>query len=184
MRLNIVLVPSPNQRKFYEALSKRYFSKMHSGYLLGQGSIPHITLCQFECAASEAKEIFAQFYCKFHQLSCNPEFLGLSIIQLGGQFSGLQAAELSIVRHENIMDLHRATVAFVRTHGIHPINRAGELYRPHLTLAFFDPVKVSVASMPLCLPREVFQKQKFDVVMGLADTYWQCSKIIENQNEL
>lgn len=136
-----MLVPSAQQRKFYEALSTHYFAEVHSGYLLGQGSIPHISLCQFEYAVSEVEKIFKQWCCEFRQWHCHPEFSGLSIIKLEGQFSGLQAAELSVVRHTHMKTLHRNVVAFIRERGIQPLNAVEDLYRPHLTLVFLILLK-------------------------------------------
>lgn len=181
-KYNIALVPEDKEYSLYIDSAQNNFKSIATGYLLGQKSLPHISLCQFECEADNP--ILLEIH-KFIRSSLAqpiyPEFQSLNIVALQGEFKGQFAADLGIARRDDLLVLQAACSIFLEKSHLKPLNVIGNLYRPHLTLAFF---KLQSALMLPSMPNQLIgaSKHPFYVKLGQADSNWQYIRILKAKN--
>ena len=186
-RYNIVLVPSSaeDREKFVNFAQK--FAEEHlielQGYLLGNDSIPHITLCQFDGSDKELEKIKNVLQILVYSNGGYiPSFnIFNSKIILSGNLTGKEAIDLGVEKTSEIMTLHTDVSDIVKKIGLTPLNPSGDLYRPHLTLAFFKPQAIPVPDLILL---EQFNSINFTIALGKADDNWQLVNILITQKDL
>lgn len=164
--------------KFVE-VSHNLCAHLHDGYLLGAKSLPHISICQFECNNIKTVQAISA------QLKNNtdlffPKLAGISCLPGEGEFAGSVWIELALLREQALIDAQNKMAALLKTFGITTLNSLGSTYRPHLTLAkitqncfwnisFMDFSKfISLHS----------RKISFKIAVGVADQNWQFVEII------
>lgn len=131
----IVLIPPQDIVRICIHEAQKMFLSMSDGYLLAEHSLPHITVCQFECDREEVaqatwKEIASQTMDSFPV-----RLRGVSFIKGIEAHREFYWAELAVARDEELMKVHQLTVAVIQARGLGCLNAVGDLYRPHLTLA-------------------------------------------------
>lgn len=131
----MIALASPQEiRGKYIQAAQKLFSSASDKYLLSEHSLPHITLCQFDCEEKDATAIWDELTdLKMHSYSVR--FNGFSFIKGLDVHRDFYWAELSIARDEEIMKIYRTTDAIIHSHGFTCLNEQGDGYRPHLTLA-------------------------------------------------
>jgi|GEM_PF-949609 len=181
-KYNIVLTPSLESSKIFTQFAQENFRTLYDGYLLGDNSIPHISLCQFSGTKKQLEQVIEKLKLLNYSPAYSPTLQSLNIVKLGGSFVGKHAADLGVVRTPEIMELHRIVTEVVEKVGLQPLNAKGDLlYRPHLTLAFFPPQ----TALSVYNPEELFSEYTpFTVAVGSADENWQFTKILANQTDL
>ncbi len=135
MRFILALIPPKETVAAFIQAAQMLFASDNDGYLLSETSLPHVTVCQFECdSEQEARAIWQ----RVDSLNIQPiplRFTGVSFVKGTGLHKEAYWTELSIARNENVMRIHRIASEIVRAQGFHSLNDSGDLYRPHLTLA-------------------------------------------------
>lgn len=197
MRYNIALIPArPTFYRGYVQSAQRNFAHRYNQYLLGKDSIPHITLCQFDDtsqfdeksgAGQEAvQKIIKKLATQFVDHVFHPSFIGIHFLKLSSQFgelfsSDLFSVELLAQRESKLVSLHEKVVSMATDMGFQPLNTLGAAYRPHLTLACL--ASLSTLSIP-AFPHDLLGTPSFPFVvrLGIADEYWQFTKILHEQH--
>ncbi len=180
-KYNIVLIPSLETHQKFIQFAKECFGKIYNGYLLGENSIPHISLCQFEGTKEQLQQIIEGLKGLRYSSYYSPTLYSLNTVQLGGSFTGKYAADLGVDRTPEIMQLHYRTTEVVKKIGLEPLNAKDDRYRPHLTLAFFDPQ----AALTILNPEKLFGNNvPFTVAVGIADENWQFTEVLSKQTDL
>ncbi|OGN63359.1 MAG: hypothetical protein A3E80_02885 [Chlamydiae bacterium RIFCSPHIGHO2_12_FULL_49_9] len=120
----------------YIRAAQGLFSSTSDSYLLSEHSLPHITVCQFECDQGQiAHAIWKEFAKQTDDLSISVRFTGVSFTKGIGGHQEFYWAELVIARDAAIMKAHHLAVTAVQNRGLVLLNEIGDLYYPHLTLA-------------------------------------------------
>lgn len=160
-RYNIALLALEKEPYIQEA--KRLFSKVHDNYLLGDGSFPHVTLCQFyaddltlEAVLRDLQEIKRWPF---------PTFTGISF-QKEKDTSRWWAA-LSVLREEPLLHLRKNMTSLLSSHKIVPLNPSETSYLPHLTLARISSQEIRPFDDTLLTQRP------FALALGEADFFGQ-----------
>ena len=148
MRFILALIPPKQTISVYLHAAQMLFSPVHDGYLLSDNSLPHITVCQFECDNENDVQVIWKQIEKLNIRPFSPRFTGLSFIKpFSPRFTGLSFikgvgvheeyywAELSVARDQEMMKVHQLAAGIIRSKGLACLNDSDNLYRPHLTLA-------------------------------------------------
>ncbi len=135
MRFILALIPPKQTISAYLHAAQMLFSPVHDGYLLSENSLPHITVCQFECDSENEAQIIWKQIETLNLRPFSPRFTGLSFVKGVGVHQEYYWAELSIARDEEIMRVHQLAADVIRSKGLACLNDSDNLYRPHLTLA-------------------------------------------------
>jgi 2'-5' RNA ligase len=166
IRYNAALLALDSQRYVGEA---QRFAKQAQGYLLGDHSLPHVTLAQFYAN----QQAYAAIVHDLQKVTNIPhlEFTGFNFGK-DDREEGTWWVSLSIARNPTLMDLHQSVCTILKKHQIQPINRIGDLYRPHLTLARIQKVHLEDLSSAALDP------SPFAFVIGEADEFGQFKKVL------
>jgi 2'-5' RNA ligase len=134
MRYILALLPSDQQKRAYIQAAQTVFSSICDGYMISEGmSLPHITLCSFQCADEKLAEVYTQVeHWKIN--SCPIRFMGL-MLKKGKIPPHHYSINLSVARDPAILHLHHQTLHLLDDFNITPLNPSKDLYSPHLTLA-------------------------------------------------
>lgn len=180
MRYNIALIPEKTSAyEPYVQCAQQNFGTIHKYYLLGEKSIPHVTLCQFEGHGdmSGLAKVMKKLEAIYSGRLFNPVFMGLNFLKLTAEFSNLYSVELLVHRDQALSELHDSVTSMVTELGLVPLNAHASLYRPHLTLACLaKPDSVVVPRFPQNLLGT--PDSPFVVKLGVADDYWQFVKSV------
>ncbi len=133
MSYMIILEPSKEAAKKYIQVSQSLFSKQNYGYLLKDGGIPHVTICQFECKEEETSVILENIKKKY-PIPFSIHFSSLSLVKSTIDNNGYYWAELTSFEKE-LFKLYEEVRSIIQSKSLSIINDYGENYRPHLTLA-------------------------------------------------
>ena len=121
-------------REKYIQAAQKLFSSVSDKYLLSEHSLPHITLCQFDCGQQDVIVISKEL----EELKMNSylvRFTGFAFVRGLEVHRDFYWAELSVARDTEIMKIYRTTAAIIHSHELTCLNEQDDLYRPHLTLA-------------------------------------------------
>lgn len=135
MSYMIILEPSQEAEKKYIQASQSLFSERNCGYLLKEGGMPHITICQFECDKEETAKSLWENIRKIHPNHFSIHFVSLSLVVSTIDNNGYYWAELTVSYKEELFKLHNEVTSLIKSKGLSIINDYGDDYRPHLTLA-------------------------------------------------
>lgn len=179
MRFILALVPPKSAFFPYIQAAQLMFGPAQDGYLLSDHSLPHITVCQFDCESEQEAmgvwQKFADLEIPSHQV----RFTGVSYIKDTTSENNLYWAELSIERDETLMLIHEFAVKMLQNQGYACVNKIRNLYRPHLTLARFK--------LPLYMqawPERILDNSVvFTFSLGLGDQNGQYLKILAQKKE-
>ena len=125
IKYNIALLPNNNSE-----LIVRYakiFSKIADQYILGEKSLPHLTLCQFYADPKEAFEIWNKVNDLISHSSISLKFKEISCLTFDEKVFWVS---LLPEHNEELLKLHHIVVSCVKN----PHGRIGQNYDPHITL--------------------------------------------------
>ncbi|EKE08623.1 MAG: hypothetical protein ACD_17C00078G0008 [uncultured bacterium] len=151
----IALISPLKIRKKYIQAAQRLFSSGSDQCLLSAHSLPHITLCQFDCEQEEASAIAKEL----EELKMNSylvRFTGFAFIQGLEVHKDFYWAELSVAREREIMKIYRTTATIIHSHELACLNDQEDLYRPHLTLA-----RIRLSNTIQKLPKNLIAREYF-----------------------
>lgn len=179
IRYILALVPSKKCALSFIQAAQSMFIPLNDGYLLNEeNSLPHITVCAFECDESEKIEKLCEDLqnCKID--TCPIRILGL-MLKKGKYPPYHYSVNLSIARDDPILQLHYKIRSLLIAHQITPVNPSMELYQPHLTLAgiawkpstsvILDSTIDDLISMPI---------EEFHLTLGRSDAIGQYLQIL------
>lgn len=175
MKYNIALVPE-NPQPFIDYACDSPYAANKNTYLIGNRSIPHITLCHFTTEPNRIEKIWQAVQAQqldqttlniqlgFVHRTCYPERHpedGMWVSLIPNQIPALTA-------------LHLKIAAIVQ----HPTNLAGDQYDPHLTL-LNNKIDLSLCQkntdpIPIYPPFE----ECFSLVLGHSDAVGQLTEIL------
>lgn len=158
----------------YVLYARQNFADIASLYLIGDESIPHITLVQFtsdgpmDSVACEllSKEIINAMKTRNMSLP-KPDFTGLYLKHDEWEEQRWWWAGYSVARDDFLVELHEMIKIIIETQGKKVLNKSGHLYRPHMTLA-----RIKTTILHLDLDVEI-PHSPFDLVLGKADALGQ-----------
>lgn len=164
MRYIIGLIPLDST--LYAQAAQTLYSHMSDGYLLSSTVYPHITLAQFELSDHEEKriQVIWQDLTKFNINPFKPELIGIHLIKGLNSHEGFHWAQIGVERDPLIMKAHYRSLYILSKHQLFCLNDAGDIYKPHITLA---RIKLS-QSIPLW-PVELLAAQEFRLALGASD---------------
>jgi len=165
MRYNLALIPENSE--FFIELAKN-FSLNAQHYLLGNNSLPHISVCQFICnEENQLKKIKNQFSHCIHKTF----LIHFSALRVKPGMNGLTFIELEIKINPTLTNFHQENVNFLKKLHIFCENPFEVNYQPHLTLAAVNSqASFQAPSLPISLWNSDFTCKP---VLGASDSYWQ-----------
>jgi len=166
LRYNAALLALEPHRYVREA---QRFAKEAQGYLLGEHSLPHVTLAQFYANP----QTYAAIVDDLHNGGQIPQ------IQFNGfhfgkddHVEGVWWVSLSIARDPALVHLHQFVCSILKRHQTEPLNSSADLYRPHLTLARVQKIHLDGLTSPVLAP------SSFGFVVGESDEFGQFKKVL------
>ena len=105
----------------------KVFSKLSDSYLLGEGSKPHVTICQFYAQESEVEGIWKKASQMFTERSLHLDFNEVTSLVIHEKLW----VQLIPEPNERLQFLHNQLAKMVES----PLGLVFEAYSPHLTLA-------------------------------------------------
>lgn len=179
IRYILALVPSKKCALSFIQAAQSMFAPLNDGYLLNdENSLPHITICAFECDEPEKIEKLYEDLrnCKIEP--CPVKILGL-MLKKGKHPLHHYSVGLSIARDDPILQLHYKIRSLLIAHQITPVNPSMDLYQPHLTLAgiawkpservILDSKIDDLISMPI---------EEFHLTLGRSDAIGQYLEVL------
>lgn len=143
--------------------AQKHFSDLTEGYLLGENSRPHITLCQFFL---DSPDLLPEIWSGAQQICPSlpqPSFTKFAFQKNSYEDSLTWWAQLVVDHHADLIHLHTLCVFLLEKKGISCINAHGKNYDPHLTLAL-------IKEPHLCnLNMDLFDPSPFELALGEAD---------------
>lgn len=166
-KYNIALISTGHPEAYIE-LANIFFKENSQGYLLGQNSFPHITLCQF----MSDRSILPFIIVELEKVDRNPP-IHLTGLRFSNKYnSNLWAASLSVERTSALMNLLQCVVDILYHHNLVPLNPTEDLYTHHLTLAGVNGIQVKNFS------KDIFMDDLFNLALGESDELGQFTKIL------
>jgi hypothetical protein len=156
--------------------AQKQFSDLTEGYLLGEKSRPHITICQFFLnTADSLPEIWseAQQICPSPP---QPSFTKLAFQKCVYENYKGWWAQLIVDRNPELIHLHALCLFLLEKRGLSCLNNHGENYDPHLTLALSKELRLSDCNTHL------FDPSPFELALGEADGLGQFVRTIHCSN--
>jgi 2'-5' RNA ligase len=177
-RYNIVLLPPESAYPVYQTYAQDLLKDLNGTYLLGPKSLPHITLCQFNCADPNLLKTVQEVCTSLNIPPYTPRFSGLSIAADVKEMPDLYWIGLNAIREAFLVSTHLQVRRMLERLGLACINSQGEEYRPHLTLAnAYLKFPFSLAKSPNHLLGET--KHMFKLTLGLSDNWGQFMQILK-----
>ena len=172
MRYILALIPEEQNRLAYLEAAQ-VFAGICDGYLLGENSIPHVTLCSFAC---DDPQILFQ---PWQAITCPIRPLGLHL-KKGQTPPNHYSLGITIARDIPLLDLHNHVIAILEGFKITPLNPSRDLYQPHLTLAGirWEP-STSLQLSPILDALLSKPSLPFRLALGLGDDIGQYLKTLK-----
>jgi len=159
-RFNMVLLPKEKGAEFV-LISQRFYSE-GADYVLGEGSLPHVTIAQFE-ADGVSLNLFLE---KIQPNLNNEMMLHFSQLDCRSDLDRPECVWLSLLPVEDKMlhFLHKKIFSILQECGITCISKSLDFYYPHLTL-----LHVPMANYKHNPQHPIYIDDVFYVAIGLSD---------------
>ena len=149
------------------------FSKLNDGYLLGRGSQPHVTVCQFYAEEGQLAEIWKKASRVFGEKRLHLEFNETTSLLLQERLW----VQLIPEPNERLQQLHNQVAKMVEA----PLGLVFEAYSPHMTLANIrkdqhEAAKVELTALELSLSDD------FILALGSCDEEGQFTAVLYGLN--
>ena len=173
-RYNIALLPKIHHNTLLQ-LASTFHDNPHIDYLLGEHSLPHITLVQFRTDAASINDIWINVQTFLHQIQFHTITLELS--GLDGYISPTQPDYIWLQLLPNeihaLRDLHKNIVQILKEKNLIPLNRSLDHYEPHLTLIHTPNFSHLTSNKSMITLSDTFY-----LALGESDEMGQFKKII------
>jgi 2'-5' RNA ligase len=155
-------------------LAQANLKDQSTGYLLGEHTYPHVTVCQFTAEHSQLGTIWSSIE-SMQREPLKLSFGHIYILPGGGIHADKVWVGLTIVKIAALINLQKSIYEKLLQLGIESSTKASS-YTPHLTWARCDRNKpITISIMP---PPELLQSQHtFSLTIGLSDVngvYQEC----------
>lgn len=147
-RYNLGLLFEPTWEERIVSFSHELSAGYQSSVRLGPEVLPHVTIVQFEASAREAQEYWERIQVLLPP-SLQVNFGGLTFVP--SSKDGMWV-EISVYRNRALESLQNQVLGVLSPKT--PLNKVGELYRPHVTVARFGG---SVWPLLKALPYELLR---------------------------
>jgi 2'-5' RNA ligase len=166
-RYNIALIPSTKSDQVIHFAKN--FSVMADTYLLGEKSLPHVTLCQFMAAEDELLSIWKVVCQSVEQQSIQLVFEKFSCM------TGYNSFWVSLLpNHSDLLtNMHNVITNLVKD----PIKKISDHYDPHMTLMNSKEVKYENAVKTFSNSYIPIQ-DTFILALGKSDDFGQLVEVI------
>jgi 2'-5' RNA ligase len=154
--------------------AQKHFSDLTEGYLLGENSRPHITLCQFFL---NSPNLLPEIWEEVQQICPSPpqpSFTKFAFKKNIFKDNLTWWAQLVVGPNADLIHLHTLCVFLLEKKGISCINAHGKNYDPHLTLALNKELRLSD------LDTHLFDPSPFELALGEADELGQFVQTVRN----
>lgn len=164
-RYNIALIPFTRRQAFIEL--SHCFSTIADSYLLGEKSLPHVTLCQFETDESELDTIWKSVFALMPNASLQLTFSEFSCVtKLSLNWISLLPDKIDILKK-----MHSEIASIIKT----PLNKSFKEYDPHMTLInskdpSYQKAIEKISYAPLT--------DKFTIALGRSDEMGQLTEVL------
>ena len=140
----------------------------NSSYLLGERSLPHVSILQFdsEIEPNEIKNVFSSLSRK-----CALDLGGLTYLPSPGLHKDVWV-EITIFRSAELAELQNGAIAALPN--AKPLNGTGRMFRPHITVAHFSDAPRNLPALPSGILRGSL---KSELVLGISDEQFQMTDI-------
>lgn len=123
-RYNIALIPLTHSQAIIKL--SHHFAAIADSYLLGEKSLPHVTLCQFEADESELDTIWKSVFASMPNASLQLTFSEFSCVtKLNLNWISLLPDKIDILKK-----MHSEVALIIKA----PLNKSFKEYDPHMTL--------------------------------------------------
>ncbi|MDR3423801.1 MAG: hypothetical protein P4M13_01810 [Alphaproteobacteria bacterium] len=136
-RFNLALLPvDESLQPLFREIAQRYFKHCQDGYILADGALAHVTLCQFYAeSARVARDVFIGFSGKKNKELLVQDF----DVRVGeGKHRGFLWAAYLVEKKASLLSMQSDCFAHLAANGIESLV-AVEGYLPHITLARIKP---------------------------------------------
>ncbi len=124
-KYNIALLPVNRHNDIIQYA--QLFTTISDQYLLGNQSLPHLTLCQFLAEPHEAIQIWKQACVSLDKKTINLYFKEISCISFDNEVFWVS---LLPTKTDDLIKMHFEVAQIVKF----PINKSFQKYNPHITL--------------------------------------------------
>ena len=168
-RYNIALLPLDAELSGYcVRFAQENFARQQDGYLLGNGAVPHVTLCQFHAEAALLPALWQKLQALngrkryalcFNAFYCSPG---------RDEHHGMSWAGFAVAPQEDLGALQTGVHDVLAAQNLTPLTGKGLSYFPHLTLARLDVLAIPALQS---WPDTEFWEQPhgFGLSLGLSD---------------
>ncbi|MGC1878159.1 MAG: hypothetical protein WA347_07745 [Rhabdochlamydiaceae bacterium] len=169
MRYILALIPSKQHILTYIQAAQQSFAPINDGYLLADNkSIPHVTICSFQCDEHKVAEIWSHVE-SWQINNCPIRAIGL-MLKKGKAPQYHYSVGLSVARDSQLLHLHYLASDLLESHGITSLNPSRELYQPHLTLAGIGWLPAKDIVLPFIIDDLLsLPSYHFHIVLGRGD---------------
>lgn len=168
IRYNIALTPMHNGRKII-ALSEK-FKDIADQYLLGDNSLPHVTLCQFIANEDEIPEIWNKACDSLNQKMINLVFKEFSCITFNDSMFWVS---LLPNNSDKLMEMSCIITDIVKS----PVSKSHNRYDPHMTLVNTKNKEYKKIAKNISESYKLIS-DKFILSLGQSDNIGQYTKMI------
>jgi 2'-5' RNA ligase len=132
-RFNIALIPvDENLQLLFQSISQKYFGKHHDQYLLANGALAHVTLCQFY--AEDKDGALAAFQSFSAKKNINITIRNYNIRSGRAPHIGFFWTEFVVDKTPTLLQMQAKCFSHLAAMG-HESLTAIDTYAPHITLA-------------------------------------------------
>ncbi len=142
-RYNLGLIFEPTWEERIVYFSQELDAGHQSSVRLAPKASPHVTIVQFEASANEAREYWERVHTILPP-SLLVSFAGLTLLPSSKEGTWV---EISVYRTSALASVQKQALAVLSPKV--PLNKIGDFYRPHVTLArFADPSIPTLQLLP------------------------------------
>lgn len=167
-KYNIALLPVNRQKTLIQYA--KIFANISDEYLLGNQSLPHLTLCQFLAELHEAIQIWKQVCNSLDKKTIDLYFKEISYISFDNEVFWVS---LLPTKTDDLIKIHYEVAHIVKF----PINKSFQKYDPHITLVNTKKHECSSYVKKLSETFTPFE-DRFVLSMGKSDEIGQLVEVI------
>jgi len=150
-RFNLALLPVDGEKfqPLFSSIAQKYFSECADDYILGDGALAHITLCQFDAHSELDARSYFKKWAWGDQLSLSLDSFNRRTGS--GEHSGRYWVEFLIQKCDALIILQKQCAAQLAHHSVQNLTPV-DGYSPHITLARIDKAFDGIVEVPFKAP--------------------------------
>lgn len=173
---NIALTFDDEMNTHFVEFAQRHLSDSHAGYILGAGSIPHITLTHLNMSAEQeqiAQKVFETLECPITSIDV------LNIYSAARENIDRLYCGYTVRKSKALVEYQAYIAQILKNEGIETTTASGDLYFPHITLGNFSGAVAPSWDMSAA----IFEDTRLDTSLsfGYSDDIGQFTDLILNR---